>query len=87
MVAVAEISQVYEIAFVAGEDGVAELQVAVDGSVLVRSVGYEAAYLVFLGRGEKGILLQKPQIAFFDVFELRGINMYGMQLEAHLGKL
>ena len=78
VVAVAEIAQVDEIALVAGEDGVAELQVAVDGCILVRGIGDELAYLVLLCRTEERILRNQAVVAILDVLELRGVHLRGV---------
>ena len=87
MVAVAEISEVYEIAFAAHKDGVGELKVSVDGRGGVGGIGNELADSVFLRLVKEGILLQQAVVTVLDVLELRRVHVHLMQLFAHLGKL
>ena len=75
---VAEIAQVYEVAVCSAEDGVAVLQVTVNGGVGVRGIGYETGYAVFLLCAEEGVLREQAVVAVLDTFELCGIYMYGM---------
>ena len=69
-IAVAEIAQVDEIACVAGEDGVRELQVAMDGRVSVGHLADESPNLVFLNGREERVLGQEAVVAFFHILEL-----------------
>ena len=87
VVAVAEVTQVDEVAPVAREDGVGELEVPMDGGGGVRGVGDKPADGVFLRGREKGILREKAVIAVFHVLELGRIHLHLVKVQAHLGEL
>ena len=82
--AVAEVSQVYEIALVSGEDDVAELEVTVYGRIRVRGGGDEVPDVLLLRRREGRTRLQQGEIAVLDVLEAARVQMDRMQLKAHL---
>lgn len=69
------------------EDAVGELQVAVDGSVGIGCGGDEGVDLLFLLRREEGVVVEETEESVFDVLELSGIHMRGVQAFAQLRKL
>ena len=86
VVAPTEIAKVDEITSVAHKDDIAVLEVAVDGSVLVRNVGDETSQFVLFSRRKEGVFFQQAIVTVLDIFKLLGIYMGGMEFEAHLGK-
>ena len=87
VITLAEIAQVDEITLVADEDGVAVLEVAVYGRVLVGRIGDETGQFVFFNCCKKGILFQQAVVTILDILELRGIHVNRVEFEAHLGEL
>ena len=86
MVAVAEITKVDEITLVTGKNSIAVLQVPMDGSVFVRSIGDEPGQFIFFRLCKERILLEQTEIPVLHVLELGDIHVGGMQLQAHPGE-
>jgi hypothetical protein len=57
VVSIAEVSEVDEITFLADKDGVGELEVSVDGSVLVWNAADETAQFIFFVCREKRVFM------------------------------
>ena len=75
VVSVAEISQVYEITFRSRKDGIAVLQVTVNGGIGIGGIGYKLADAVFLGGAEERVLREQAEITLFYALKLSCIHM------------
>ena len=86
VVAPTEIAQIDEIALIANENGVAVLEVAMDGRVFIGDISDETLQTVLFHWRKEGAFLEESIITVFNVLELCGIHVCCMEFKAHLGK-